>query len=64
MKYLSNKKGFLGTDNKFNFKAKAVIVPFGLEKTVSYGTGTKNISIARKYLQTDFRMCLDYHFKK
>ncbi len=42
MKYLSNKKGFLGTDNKFDFKAKAVIVPFGLEKTVSYGAGTKN----------------------
>ncbi len=42
MKYLSNKKGFLGTDNKFNSKAKAVIVPFGLEKTTSYGSGTKN----------------------
>ncbi len=42
MKYLSNKNGFLGIDNKFNFKEKAVIVPFGLEKTVSYGGGTKN----------------------
>ena len=42
MKYLSNKKGFLGIDNKFNFKEKVVIVPFGLEKTVSYGGGTKN----------------------
>ena len=42
MKYLSNSKGFLGTENKFNFKNKAVIVPFGLEKTVSYGSGTKN----------------------
>ena len=42
MKYLSNKKGFLGIDNKFNFKEKAIIVPFGLEKTVSYGGGTKN----------------------
>ena len=42
MKYLSNKKGFLGTDNKFNCKLKVVIVPFGLEKTVSYGSGTKN----------------------
>ncbi len=40
--YLSNKKGFLGIDNKFNFKEKAIIVPFGLEKTVSYGRGTKN----------------------
>ena len=42
MKYLSNKNGFLGIDNKFSFKEKAVIVPFGLEKTVSYGRGTKN----------------------
>ena len=42
MKYLSNKNGFLGIDNKFNFKEKVVIVPFGLEKTVSYGEGTKN----------------------
>ena len=42
MQYLSNKKGFLGIDNKFNFKEKVVIVPFGLEKTVSYGGGTKN----------------------
>ena len=42
MKYLSNKNGFLGIDNQFNFKEKVVIVPFGLEKTVSYGGGTKN----------------------
>ena len=42
MKYLANKKGFLGIDNKFNFKEKVVVVPFGLEKTVSYGGGTKN----------------------
>ncbi len=42
MKYLSNKNGFLGIDNKFNFKEKVIIVPFGLEKTVSYGGGTKN----------------------
>ena len=42
MKYLSNKKGFLGIDNKFCQIKKAVIVPFGLEKTVSYGSGTKN----------------------
>ena len=40
MKYLSNKKGFLGTDNASNQKAKVVVVPFGLEKTVSYGGGT------------------------
>ncbi len=41
MKYLSNKKGFLGIDNKFSIKEKVVVVPFGLEKTVSYGGGTK-----------------------
>ena len=42
MNYLSNKKGFLGVDNKFSFKEKVVVIPFGLEKTVSYGGGTKN----------------------
>ena len=42
LQYLPNKQGFLGIDNKFNFKEKVVIVPFGLEKTVSYGSGTKN----------------------
>ena len=42
MIYFPNKKGFLGIDNKFNFKEKVVVVPFGLEKTVSYGGGTKN----------------------
>jgi len=40
LKYLSNKKGFLGTDNKSNGKENVVVVPFGLEKTVSYGRGT------------------------
>jgi len=34
--------GFLGLDNKFKTKEKVVVVPFGLEKTVSYGGGTKN----------------------
>ena len=42
MKYFPNKKGFLGIDNKFNFKEKVVVIPFGLEKTVSYGGGTRN----------------------
>ncbi len=42
LQYLSNKKGFLGIDNNINFKEKVVIVPFGLEKTVSYGAGTRN----------------------
>ena len=40
MEYLSNKKGFLGIDNKSNIKENVVVVPFGLEKTVSYGLGT------------------------
>ena len=42
MKYLSNKKGFLGIENKNIKTNKVVIVPFGLEKTLSYGGGTKN----------------------
>ena len=42
MNYLQNKSGFLGVDNKFKTKQKVVVVPFGLEKTVSYGSGTKN----------------------
>jgi agmatinase len=42
MIYLSNKNGFLGIDSKVNFKEKVIVVPFGLEKTVSYGGGTKN----------------------
>jgi len=40
LKYLSNKKGFLGIDNKVSIKENVVVVPFGLEKTVSYGGGT------------------------
>jgi len=40
LKYLSNKKGFLGIDNVSNDKENVVVVPFGLEKTVSYGGGT------------------------
>ena len=40
MKYLSDKDGFLGIDNKSNKEEKVVVVPFGLEKTVSYGGGT------------------------
>jgi agmatinase len=42
MKYLSQKKGFLGFDANENLDAKVIVVPFGLEKTVSYGSGTKN----------------------
>jgi len=42
LKYLSNKNGFLGIDNEVDFKEQVVVVPFGLEKTVSYGGGTRN----------------------
>jgi|TARA_B100000424_G_scaffold268692_1_gene263999 agmatinase len=42
LEFLKNKDGFLGIDNKTKFKEKVVVVPFGLEKTVSYGGGTKN----------------------
>ena len=40
MKYLSKKKRFLGIDNKNIGKENVVVIPFGLEKTVSYGSGT------------------------
>ena len=42
MNYLSQKKGFLGYDAKNKTDHKVIVVPFGLEKTVSYGGGTKN----------------------
>ena len=42
LEFLKNKDGFLGIDNKTKFNEKVVVVPFGLEKTVSYGGGTKN----------------------
>ena len=42
MRYLSPRKGFLGIDAKQNLDPKVIVVPFGLEKTVSYGSGTKN----------------------
>ena len=42
LEFLKNSDGFLGIDNKTKFNEKVVVVPFGLEKTVSYGGGTKN----------------------
>ena len=42
MKYLSQKKGFLGYDANSKIESKVIVVPFGLEKTVSYGGGTKH----------------------
>lgn len=47
MKINIMKNGFLGLNQGSNFEvsykeAKAIIIPFGLENTVSYGHGTKN----------------------
>ena len=42
MEYLNQKKGFLGYEDNLKIDNKVIIVPFGLEKTVSYGGGTKN----------------------
>ena len=42
MKYLSQKMGFLGLDSEQKKNPKVIVVPFGLERTVSYGAGTKN----------------------
>ena len=42
MEFLSQKKGFLGYDASQIVSPKVIVVPFGLEKTVSYGGGTKN----------------------
>ncbi len=42
MNYLNQRKGFLGYEADNNVINKVVVVPFGLEKTVSYGGGTKN----------------------
>ena len=42
MKYLNQNRGFLGYENILKIENKVVVVPFVLEKTVSYGRGTKN----------------------
>ncbi len=42
MNYLSQKKGFLGYEEKQKSGHNVIVIPFGLEKTVSYGGGTKN----------------------
>ena len=42
MNFFSQKKGFLGIDNKIQLLTKSIVIPFGLEKTVSYGSGTKH----------------------
>ena len=42
MNYLKQKDGFLGYDADAKIENKVVVVPFGIEKSVSYGGGTKN----------------------
>ena len=42
MNFFSQKEGFLGIDNKIKLLTKPIVIPFGLEKTVSYGSGTKH----------------------
>jgi agmatinase len=45
LEFISQKSGFLGVEEKYlksSDDAKVVVVPFGLEKSVSYGGGTKN----------------------
>ncbi len=42
MKFCNQKDGFLGYDAASIVKDKVAVIPFGLEKTVSYGRGTKN----------------------
>ena len=42
MNYLNQKKGFLGYEADSKITNKVIVVPFGLEKSVSYGGGTKN----------------------
>jgi agmatinase len=42
MNYLKQKRGFLGYEADLKIENKVVVVPFGLEKSVSYGGGTKN----------------------
>jgi len=45
LEFVSQKNGFLGVEEKYlktPEQAKVVVVPFGLEKSVSYGGGTSN----------------------
>jgi agmatinase len=42
MKYLSQKNGFLGYEADSKINNKVVVIPFGLEKSVSYGSGTRD----------------------
>ena len=42
MNFLKQKKGFLGYEADSKIKNRVIVVPFGLERSVSYGGGTKN----------------------
>jgi agmatinase len=45
LEFVSQKNGFLGVEEKYlktPEQAKVVVVPFGVEKSVSFGGGTKN----------------------
>ena len=41
MKTVKSSNGFLGLPNETKSKNKVLVIPFGLESTVSYGRGTK-----------------------
>ena len=41
MKTVKSSNGFLGLPNEIKSKNKVLVIPFGLESTVSYGCGTK-----------------------
>ncbi len=41
MKTVKSSNGFLGLPNEIKSKNKVLVIPFGLESTVSYGRGTK-----------------------
>ena len=47
MNYLSNKEGFLGIDNKFKIKEKAIVIPFGL----AFAEIEKNFSEIELYMK-------------
>ena len=42
MEYFVSGKGFLGTKNPSIRNTSVIIIPYGLENTVSYGKGTAN----------------------
>ena len=61
MKFCNQKDGFLGYDAASIVKDKVAVIPFGLEKTVSYGRGTKNApkEIIKASHQVESPKCLN-----